>query len=86
MHELTGLRPLNPAVHEDDWPNLDLTDVTVWIKKGGTEELADFFDVAEKGPFRVKGKLRPVPKRFKKIGPHTIRMGKRENRGLILVC
>lgn len=54
MYELKGLHMLDPSLDEDDWPCLELYNVTVWWK----ESLADLLEVSEHGPFRVKGTLK----------------------------
>jgi hypothetical protein len=64
MYERMGLYDLDPELHEEEWPLLELTNVAVYH----SDELVDLFDVAEKGPFRVKGKLHKVARKWKGIG------------------
>ncbi|KAF8538202.1 hypothetical protein BDD12DRAFT_885801 [Trichophaea hybrida] len=63
MYERTGLHDLDPELPEEQWPLLELTNVTVYHG----DSLVDLFDVAEKGPFRVRGKLQKVARKWKGI-------------------
>lgn len=67
MFELQGLRELDPSLPEDEWPLLELHNVTIQ-QSANCSDLVDLFDVTEKGPFRVKGKLGKVPAKWKRIG------------------
>ncbi|KAF8249476.1 hypothetical protein K440DRAFT_621547 [Wilcoxina mikolae CBS 423.85] len=63
MYERTGLHDLDPELPEEQWPLLELTNVTVYHG----DYLVDLFDVAEKGPFRVRGKLHKVARKWRGI-------------------
>ncbi len=71
MFESQVLKPVeDPNLPEDDWPLLELSNVSIVIHHRGTgtpDELVDVFDISELGPFRVQGKLK-LPKKYKKLG------------------
>ena len=69
MFESRALFPADRAVDVEKWPLLELTDVSVIaFRRGQHDELVDLFQVVEDGPFRVKGTLGPVPKKYRKAG------------------
>lgn len=72
MFESQALRPLNSELDEGEWPQLQLVDVVVYSQKYGSDNPIDILDVAEKGPFRVKGTLLKVPPKHKGIGTSVI--------------
>lgn len=67
MFELHGLHELDPSLPEDEWPLLELHNVTIQ-QSASCPDFVDLFDVAEKGPFRVKGRLGKVPAKWKGVG------------------
>jgi hypothetical protein len=69
MFEAQALFSGNPEKDVEDWPLLELTDASVVLyRRGQPEELVDLFNVVEDGPFRLKGMLSPVQKKWKKSG------------------
>jgi len=57
----------------EEWPLLELVDVSVVrYRRGCREELVDLFDVVESTPFRVKGRLNPIPRKHKNIGSFAL--------------
>lgn len=69
MFENHALHPGDPAQDLDCWPLLELENATVVrYRRGQPDELVDLFDVAENGPFRVKGTLLPVEEKWRGVG------------------
>ncbi|KAF8538112.1 hypothetical protein BDD12DRAFT_843759 [Trichophaea hybrida] len=67
MFEAQALFPGNPEKDVEDWPLFELTDASVVLyRRGKPEELVDLFNVVEDGPFRLRGMLSPVQKKWKK--------------------
>ncbi|KAI5843667.1 hypothetical protein BZA05DRAFT_410293 [Tricharina praecox] len=68
MFEAQALLPGPADKDVEEWPLLELSDVSVVrFRRGHPEELVNLFDVTEFGPFRVKGRLGPTPRKYKKL-------------------
>ena len=73
MFESQALFPANSSVDVEKWPLLELSDVSVVaFRRGQPDELVDLFQVIENGPFRVKGTLGPIPKKYRKTGNSSL--------------
>ncbi len=70
MFESQALVPPDPDKDTEDWPLLELSDATVTLptRRASQRDLVDLFDVSELGPFRVKGCLGKIPRRYQGIG------------------
>ncbi|KAI5807022.1 hypothetical protein EDC01DRAFT_637856 [Geopyxis carbonaria] len=68
MYESQALTAAAASLDVESWPLLALTDVSVvQHRRGHSAELVDLFDVAELGPFRVKGRLDKIPRKYHSI-------------------
>jgi hypothetical protein len=64
IYEKAALPECNPDLPEDDWPQMELVDASVYMGC----ELVDLFDIIENGPFVVKGRLSKLKGQMKGLG------------------
>lgn len=74
MFEKQAVAAPDPAADVEGWPLLTLTDasVTVCARRGDPEKIVDLFEIDERGPFRVRGRLQKVPAKFRAIGASAV--------------
>jgi hypothetical protein len=82
MYEKAVFKPLDPTADSESWPQLFLSDATVYsVRTRSPVKLADLLDVQTSGPLRVKGRLRKLPAKFRNIikrkYPKKLRVGSR---------
>lgn len=63
MWEKLALSPYDPGEDQEDWPQLELTNVTVKNKEAGGK-FEDLLDVRDHGPLEIKGTLSRIPARL----------------------
>lgn len=63
MWEKTGLKPYDTQKDQNDWPQLELTNVMVKSKAAG-KKFEDLLNVMDDGPFEVRGTLSRIPRRL----------------------
>lgn len=63
MWEKVALNPYDPEKDQEDWPQLELTNVTVKNKEAG-KGFEDLLDVRDHGPLEIKGTLSKIPARL----------------------
>jgi hypothetical protein len=64
MYEKAALPNYDAKLPEDEWPCMELNDVSVYLGR----ELVDLFDISENGPFQVRGKLSQLKGKMKGLG------------------
>ncbi|RPB15919.1 hypothetical protein P167DRAFT_383389 [Morchella conica CCBAS932] len=69
MFEKQALKQYDRSLDQESWPLLELTDACVYrYRRGEKDIMADLLDVQDTGPYRIRGKLSPVPAEFADIG------------------
>lgn len=63
MWEKVALNPYDPEKDQEDWPQLELTNVTVRNKEAG-KKFEDLLDVRDHGPLEIQGTLSKIPAQF----------------------
>lgn len=66
MWEKTALKTFDPEKDQEDWPQLELKNVTVKSKEAG-KRLEDLLNVRDSGPLEVRGTLSRIPDKFSGI-------------------
>lgn len=68
MFEANAFFPVNSELDQEEWPLMELTNVSVFsIKRNGPPELEDLLDVQDRGPFRIEGNLTAIPSKLSGI-------------------
>lgn len=68
MFEKQAFEPYDETLDQESWPLLALTDAVVYkFRRNEKDVMCDLLDVQDTGPYRIKGKLSPIPTEFSNI-------------------
>ncbi|KAI5840154.1 hypothetical protein DFP73DRAFT_586938 [Morchella snyderi] len=68
MFEKQALKQYDHSLDQESWPLLELTDACVYrYRRSEKDIMADLLDVQDTGPYRIRGRLSPVPAEYADI-------------------